>query len=280
MLRSDFHVQLVRATRHKPSAQNGLITFEVAVSRDIWTEILTHRLAERNASSRRAMSSKRIVATHGAWVPSVFYGPAERGMGDSGRPLSEQEQRLANEIWLDTLNYVEQRVLLLSEFVSKQQVNRLLTGAHITCGVLTMTEAGWRNFLSLRDTEHADRAMREEFAAKIKVQIANAEWTISDWHTPYCEDVDSVGSWWEASDKLKIGAAKIARWSYGNPPVKTPEEDLTLASDLIANRHASPFGHLARIWNKPEARSALNCYPSDVDSEGWHWRTFRHYLDI
>lgn len=285
MIRTDFDLKIITATRPPyPKARNGLITVQVSIARDIWTEALTHRLAARNASSRRAMSGSRIVNNHGAWMPSVFYGRV-RGMGDDDTPLDHWKQERARAIWEETINYVELRILELEGLgVSKQYANRLLTGAHITNGVITMTEGGWAYFLSLRNHADADRAMRELFAEpladaisaldfreRVGDSLAGAEWEQSEYHLPFWPgELEGLSF----DEKRLIACARIARVSYGE--VRAAKDDLDLADRLVARRHASPFEHLAQF--KKRARlSALNCLPADR-YKGMAWETYRAEL--
>lgn len=279
MIRTDFDVTLIRATRHTPEAANGLLTFEIAVSRGIWTEVLTHRTTARNASSRRAMSSNRIVSTHGAWVPAVFHQPSP-GMRNDGGPVDAETQAWAEGHWREAIEYVESKVLLLSTRVEKQEANRLLTDAHITRGVVTATEAGWRNFLRLRVTEHADRYMRGLLAEKVQEQIESAQWVISPWHTPYCPDFPTNLGWKDAQGYLKVGTGRIARTSFGD--TEETGKEIERSNKMIQDEHSSPFEHLARseeYTGLHSQHSALNCYPQDV-SQGQYWRTFRQELGI
>lgn len=282
MLRSDFGVKLILATRMDECASNGLATFEIEVSRDIWTEILTHRLAERNASSRRAMKGSRIIATHGAWIPEVFYKGIPSGMGDDNTLLPLDIQAIMREKWQETIDFVENKILEMEQLGgNKQQYNRLLTGAHITRGVLTMTEAGWRYFLNLRYRQGADRAMYELLAPKIAKQIEQANWTISDRHVPYYP-YDLAGQGHTERDLIMIASARIARVSYGDTAGK--DSDLSLAHRLInppdgGPAHASPFGH--HHFAKPAwdcAPCALNTFPDDEWS-GYAWHPFRHDIE-
>lgn len=269
-IRTDFDVQLIKATRHNQNATNGLITFQFHLARDIWTEVLTHRASARNASSRRAMSGNRIVATHGAWMPEVFYAPAT-GMGH-GEPVSSEDQLRAAIIWQRAIEEIEARVLELGSFVCKTQVNRLLTGAHITAGVVTMTEAGWHHFLSLRHTEHADPAMYEQIAVKVKQQIKEAQWALSDWHQPFWPSDCAL----DFEECILVACARIARVSYGSTAGRSIEDDLRLAYQLLRDKHMSPFEHICQSALSPTP-SALNCLPRDVQ-QGRGWETFRDLM--
>lgn len=285
MTRTDFDVKIITATRPPyEKARNGLITVQVALARDIWTEALTHRLAARNASSRRAMSGSRIVNNHGAWMPPVFYGHA-RGMGDDDTPLPFEIQERARAVWEQAVNQIELEVMRLEGLgVCKQQANRLLTGAHITNGVITMTEGGWTYFLSLRNHADADRAMRELFAEplagmigeldlreKVGDTLPGATWERSDWHLPFWPgELEGLSF----DEKRLIACARIARSSFGE--IRAGQNDLDLADRLVSSRHASPFEHLAR-FKKRAALSALNCLPVDR-YKGMAWETFRAEL--
>lgn len=294
MIRTDFDVKIIKATRPNPTIHCGLITVQMSVARDIWTEVGTHRRGVRNSSSRRAMSGKRIIQDHGAWMPSVFYGRV-KGMGDDDVPMRPEIQERARAVWEEAINQIELQIMKLESLgVCKQQANRLLTGAHITNGVVTMTESGWAYFLGLRNHHDADRAMRELLAAPLQEMIegleprelgalqnqvgdsvAGAKWDIDDYHLPYWpDDLPPEWSAYTFDERRLIACARIARVSYGE--VRAAKDDLDLARRLIASRHASPFEHLAH-WLIDAKPSALNCLPSDsYRSKGW--QTFRGEL--
>lgn len=251
-------VKLLKATRAHRNARNGLITIQYRVSSYVHTELLTHRRASRNASSARAQQTKDHVAL-GYYTPPVFY-KSGKGMQASDEPI--KYQTLARLIWHTSYALDVLAAKLLEKLdVCKEQRNRVIAPYKYIKGIVTMTEHGWDYFLSLRNTQHADKAM-QHFALLVKARIDELNhkglWDYSDIHIPFDGREDNL------DERVKTAAAKIARVSYAKEAGKN---DLRLADRLIRDRHMSPFDHICFFRLKPEL-SAVFCSSHDAYIEG------------
>jgi hypothetical protein len=271
-IRHDFKVEPVLATRPFPGATNGVMTVLVEIPRDFWTEVLTHRRMARNASSKRAQRGSRLISTLGVWEPEIFYGD-RKGMGDNDEPLPDEVQTELRDGWRHVIAELEAFILKAERLGNtRQQYNRLLTGAHFLQGLLTATEDGWRYFLSLRHHHAADRAMRELLAPGIKACLESADWRHDEWHIPFWP-ADREQEDLSFGEMLRIAAARMARISFRAPG--QGRDDLTLAEGLISDGHWSPTEHILRAVSVERAElSALNCKPKDR-SMGYAWHTYR-----
>ncbi len=283
-------VELLKATRGVKGSTNGLITFRIEVPIYIWTEILTHRRASRNASSARAMSTDRYVDM-GHYSPPIFYQKGS-GMKSADKPI--KYQWLARLIWNTSFTLDVWAAKALEQLgVAKEQRNRVIAPMKYIAGIVTMTENGWKHFLSLRTAPNADKAM-QELAHSIKSKISAIgepnsnyvlKWNYSDWHIPY-DPGNAAGG---IHDRCMIAAAKISRLSYNRIEGK---DDRKSAQRLLEDKHLSPFEHIAHFELNP-GLSALFCkendawsipeYVTDDDFNysgyewlfGYGWKTYR-----
>ncbi|MBV8531573.1 MAG: FAD-dependent thymidylate synthase, partial [Candidatus Eremiobacteraeota bacterium] len=131
--------------------------------------------------------------------------------------------------------------------VHKQELNRILEPFLWHTVIVTATE--WENFFALRCAANAQpeiRAaalhMREAIAASRPQTVAAGEW-----HTPLLQSDESA---LDVELRRKLSAARCARVSYlthaGNREVG---KDLELYERLRADRHLSPFEHVATPAN-------------------------------
>lgn len=276
-------VSLLLATRPLVAAFDygeaapGLATFIVEVPVYVWTELLTHKRAARNASSSRAQSHKRHAAM-GWYTPEVFH---EQGtFMEAGAPLAPEVQaelhawweayheRAYSEAYAKVME-LEQRGIRWA----KEEVNRLLPTTKMMRGVITATEPAWQALLHLRTAQGADNAMRYT-ANAIALELKNARWWYSDYHIPF--DGNPRAPTRDYAERAHKAAAQLARVSGGQPgPGQRP--DAELAEDLLRERHYSPFEHIARWTDFPFA-SALAAKPEDLYADGdgvWGWENFR-----
>lgn len=210
-----------------------LITLQARYPRFIHSEVMTHRVFSRSASSSRAVPIETMIQDieHDPAMP-VQWGSNKPGM-QAGAEIEQIDR--AKEIWLDAKDqaiYDAQRLSRLG--LHKQIVNRVLEPyAHISV-IITATD--WDNFFTLRCHPAADPTMRA-LAEEMRDAIADAPTQYLDagqWHLPY-------------GGSLPESAARCARVSYlrhdGSAP--TGESDMRLAALLRAEGHMSPFEHQA-----------------------------------
>lgn len=236
MQAKDISVAVILATRPDTYTERGLITFMVDVPLYIWTELLTHRRFSRNASSARAMSTKRY-SDMGFYLPDTWYTQGE-GM-KSGEQMATGSLTCI-EAYQDVMEYTS---ILAQEFtsqynVAKEQANRIIPPLKMVRGIVTGTEDAWQWFLKLRNHPSADVAM-QRFAQKVHAlmyHIAKDGWNYSSTHTPF------------EADTIEQTIARIARVSYNRERGKN---DVELYQYLIEQNHLSPFEHVAQWVTNP-----------------------------
>lgn len=225
-------VKCLLKSRH-PSCPD-LITVQARYPRFIHSEVMTHRVFSRSASSSRAIPIERMIqdVLDDPAMP-VQWGSNKPGM-QAGDEINGQED--AKYIWrLAMQQAVTSAKDLMRLGLHKQIVNRVLEPfAHISV-IITATD--WQNFFDLRCHPAADPTMRA-LAEAMRKAIAETPATDLDagqWHLPY-------------GGSLPESAARCARVSYlrhdGSAP--TNADDMRLAALLRAERHMSPFEHQAQ----------------------------------
>ena len=245
--------------------QYSLITLKVEVPYYVWTEILTHKRFARNATSNRAMKVSKNTQM-GCYTPDAFYLQGE-GMA-SGYPVGALETEEAYKIWEATWKYCKRQALKLEKLgVAKEQSSRVLPTFKMMRGLLTGTQSAWNAFIEIRNTEFADKAMRE-FALKASDAIKGADTSYFVFHFPFIETENFFDkNKMNAEEMLYIGAGRIARISYGQPGAK--DSDYHLGTQLRDRKHLSPFEHMAGWIEYPRA-SAICSKDGDKNSTfGW-----------
>ncbi len=276
-------IELIKATRGFENTENGLITFRLEVPLYIWTEILTHRTAVRNASSARAMSTDRYTGM-GHYTPETFYTKGN-GMQASDTPI--KHQWLARLIWNTSFTLDVWAAKALEKLdVCKEQRNRVIAPYKYIAGMVTMTEYGWKHFLFLRTAKNADKAMQWA-ANSIKSKIGTigepqsnyaTKWVYSPYHIPYDPGIE----FGDYQTRAMIAAARISRLSYNRLDGK---DDLQSAQRLLKDMHLSPFEHIAEYKRVPNL-SAVFCKEGDahiINNEDWQygygWNTYRNTVE-
>jgi thymidylate synthase ThyX len=241
-------VKLVRYTVPFEGSDKGLITFEIEVPLFVWTELLTHRRLSRNASSARAMGTKRY-AEMGYYLPETWY---EQGTGMQAGSVIEDLDiiDICKEIYADAFIEIENEAQLLSHLgIAKEQANRIIPPIKMVRGIVTGTYAGWQAFLKLRNHPSADTAM-QLFALQVKGAIEHTNPVVSLEHMPYIDETGNIVS----------AIARIARVSYARSSGK---DDQALYTSLKDSGHWSCFEHIA-YWKKNPLLSNFSCIDNDV----------------
>ena len=246
-----------------------LITLECRYPRMVHSELMTHRVFSRNASSSRAIPVSKMIqdVIDGPAMP-VAWGSNQPGM-QAGEEIAELVLCGASMTEIDSYGpYVspeqawcyarDKAVEMARNFANagyhKQIVNRLLEPfGHISV-IITATD--WDNFFELRCHPDADPTMRA-LAEAMRDAIASSD--ASDWdsgyHLPYITDTD-----WDWAEGYRaegspiygtlamISAARCARVSYLNHDGSKPDiaKDIALADRLFASQQMSPFEHQAK----------------------------------
>lgn len=213
-----------------------IVTFLAVYPRIIHSELMTHRMFSRNASSSRAIPVKKQIAD----VLENPYIPAEFGTNRAGMQPGSAVSKLADIagrfVWKTAMYAAVGCAKALNAVgIHKQWVNRLMEPfSHITV-VITTTEL--ENFFNLRISEFAQGEIMDLAEnMKEKLSWSRPEYLKpGDWHSPI--DPDPMRS-----------AACCARTSYRNHngTERYERKDLGLAQDLLEKGHMSPFEHQAK----------------------------------
>lgn len=220
-----------------------LSTLELNYPRIIHAEFMTHRVFSRNASSNRAIPTKRLIdqAINETASP-IHWGKNKKGM-QADEEFSESECEKFVHDWREFANLAAKMAKKFADAgLHKQAANRVLEPFQFIRVVVTATE--WDNFFSLRlhpdaqpEIQELARVMKE---AMDKSEPAKLE--PGDWHLPYVRADESE---LDISDRIKISVARCARVSYLNHDNSAPnvDNDIALHDRLLRDGHMSPLEH-------------------------------------
>ena len=234
-----------------------LWTVQLRYQRFIHSELMTHRVFSRSASSSRAIPVRKMLAQ--VWNDPAMprhWGQNQPGM-QAGTSLFGWRRKVARSIWKTAGRVMCGAVWILDKVgLHKQVANRLLEPWQFINVIVTATE--WRNFFDLRN--HADAQpefqdlARTIFMAQNEhriqglIRVASAR---DAWHLPYVTAQERAT--FEIKDLLKMSSARCARVSYLTHDGKTPDiaKDFELHDRLVESKpeHASPTEHQA--WFVP-----------------------------
>jgi thymidylate synthase ThyX len=231
-----------------------LTTWVLTYPRFFHSEVMTHRMFSRNASSSRAIPVKKQIqmVLDNPAIPLAFT-KNQKGM-QGGEVLSGEMHDKAKEAWLQARDAAAKYATILSDLeVHKQYANRILEPfAHISM-VCTATE--WSNFYALRCHRDAQPEIHElaDIMYDTYHSTTPTELKAGDWHLPFITEKDQNNT---IEDKIKMSVARSARVSYMNHEGKNPtlDEDLTLYNRLLGSnpKHCSPAEHPAMATEKTD----------------------------
>jgi thymidylate synthase ThyX len=158
--------------------------------------------------------------------------------------LDYENLKEAHKEWLQAASMaVDSAIELKMLGVHKQVVNRLLEPFSTIKVIVTATE--WDNFFSLRIHPAAQQEM-QLLAIAIKEardQSTPIKMDAGEWHLPYIYKYEEV---LDLSVRKKVSVARCARVSYLNHDKQLDiDKDIKFHDDLLSDRHASPFEHVA-----------------------------------
>lgn len=265
-----------------------MTTLKLRYPKFIHGELMTHRQFSRNASSSRAIPTRKLieeVTLDALRAEPVWWGKNQAGMQAAEelsdtipRATEHYEQRrsdrqLAMDQWRDAaLSAAHHAEQLLAIGAHKQIVNRVLEPfSHINV-VVTATE--FDNFFGLRLHKDAQPEMRTLAERMYEVMQASSPHPVTPghWHLPFITDEDFIYwrdmPWKFDDDPVRVSVARCARVSYESFETgkrSTIDEDLALFARLRTSGHWSPFEHQAApdskdvmfinrdaIWLRPE----------------------------
>ena len=226
-----------------------ITTFQLKYPRFIHSEVMTHRVFSRNASSSRAIPVKKMIeqVRNNPAMP-IHWGANQSGM-QAKNELNECFRKEVGRVWLGTAeDCVYQATLMSNMGAHKQIVNRVLEPFQQIHVVLTATE--FDNFIELRYHEDAQPEIYA-LASLIKDQLEAHEPKLlkaGEWHLPYILPTEYVA--YDNATLLKISTARCCRVSYLTHDNQEPsaEADLALYERLVGSvpLHASPTEHQAK----------------------------------
>jgi len=208
-----------------------LTTFRLTFPQIIVKEMLRHRMFSFASLSMRAIGLDRNIEKIKAdmWRP-LSWLPEHKGMcTDEVIENREELDELHNELFQITMRYVRQ---LQQRNVSHQIVNRYIEHFGQVQMIVSATE--WENFYKLRRGKRAEQHIKLLAETMYDAQNTSTPYTSDDrfWHMPF------VGG-------IEENVAKVARVSFSQDKVFTPEENKNLYKKLLASGEMSPFEHVA-----------------------------------
>ena len=248
--------------------EDGLYTMELVYPRYIHSELMTHRVFSRNASSSRATPVEKLIkeVINNPVIPNEVYKSCE---GMSGKEkIKEEELTDFRIVWTCAYDTAIYWAELLKEMgIHKQTVNRLLEPFSFIRTIVTATD--WNNFYHLRLSKAAQPEIRDLAKAMMNAQDKyelppNYNLNGDYWIFPYVSDEES--SELSTIDAIKVSAARCARVSYLQNDDYTPadiKKDLELAERLLKEGHMSPFEH--------------QVYHNDNLPCGWYYNLYGRY---
>ena len=271
-------------SRH-PETKTQLVTFALRYPRFIHSELMTHRVFSRNASSSRAIPVHRMLKNiEEQPAMPIEWGRNQKGM-QADEVLSADEEQISENLWIkcsyDTIDTVHQMVGELG--VHKQVANRLLEPFQFIDVIVTSTE--WENFFNLRLAPEAQPEIRE-LARVMDEAMRNSKPKILDygmWHLPLIYEA----GWSDTADSVDLfeSAGKCARVSYKRHDDEG-RNNIELGTRLFYNGHMSPFEHQATpiqpgwlAWTYKDGVTHKDKYKNLWCNNFRWWTQFRRLLD-
>lgn len=231
-----------------------LTTMQLKYHRYIHSELMTHRVFSRNASSSRAIPVETMLkqVREKPMMP-IHWGSNRPGM-QAGDELVNDKLRMAKNDWLDAaINACESVENLQVAGLHKQVANRLLEPFLAIHVVVTATE--WSNWFKLRDHKDAQPEIQELARCMSECMAYNTPENLGfkDWHLPYVSDRE-IKRWFSEfksmnramSVALRSSVARCARVSYLNHDKSncTLEGDFSLYNMLSVRPYDDGKGHV------------------------------------
>jgi thymidylate synthase ThyX len=236
-----------------------ITTFELVFPRYILAEFNTHRDFSRNASSSRAIPTKKLIANSlENMVLPVRFGVNQPGMQAKKENLEGEALEEALVIWKNLAKITATMCERLAELgLHKQWASRPCEWFATIKVVMTTTK--YDNFFILRDHKDAQDEICY-LSQSMKTAMNNSDPILikkGDWHLPYVtkEELSQL----ELENAVKVSSARCARVSYKtvHGVTSTLEEDLAMFQRLVHDLddqenpfHASPTEHQATVYSQ------------------------------
>lgn len=246
-------VELIKDS-FNPQFNSRITTMVLEYPRIIHSELMTHRVFSRNASSSRAIPvSKAIEQVQNNPAMPVRFGKNQAGMQDAG----EYEQSNAvKSLWVESAKSACSFASVMNDMKAhKQVINRILEPYQFIRVCVTSTN--WNNWFNLRNHPDADPTIHALAKTMLNAYhgIPAKVLRPGQWHIPFVEEVtndysqkfyDDKGVILTLEEALKISSSCAAQTSY-----RKLDSSLDKAEDiykkLIESKpcHASPVEHQA-----------------------------------
>lgn len=242
-------------------SRSRLITLQLRYPRLVHSELMTHRVFSRNASSSRAIPVAKMIEQVRN-DPAAPYVWTTNKPGMQGDIVTDPELIAKyDQMWIEAANQAADNAeVLMGEGLHKQVVNRILEPFQWISVIVTSTE--WANWFELRNHKDADPTIKR--LAEVMENAINDSTPISlregEWHLPYVSQEEKNAL--PIATLVKISAARCARVSYLTHDGEFPDvdKDIALYERLVGSRplHASPIEHQARVLSVANDEIGLN----------------------
>lgn len=242
-------------------AESRLITIQLRYPRLVHSELMTHRVFSRNASSSRAIPVAKMIEQVRT-DPAAPYVWTTNKPGMQGDVVTDPELIAKyDQMWIEAANQAADNAeVLMGEGLHKQVVNRILEPFQWISVIVTATE--WANWFELRNHKDADPTIKRLAEVMLAAMEASTPRHLEagEWHLPYVSKEEKSAL--PIATLVKISAARCARVSYLTHDGEFPDvdKDIALYERLVGSRplHASPIEHQARVLNVSNDEIGLN----------------------
>lgn len=242
-------------------AMSRLTTIQLRYPRLVHSELMTHRVFSRNASSSRAIPVAKMIEQVRT-DPAAPYVWTTNKPGMQGDVVTDPELIAKyDQMWIEAANQAADNAeVLMGEGLHKQVVNRILEPFQWISVIVTATE--WANWFELRNHKDADPTIKRLAEVMLEAMEASTPKHLEagEWHLPYVSKEEKSAL--PIATLVKISAARCARVSYLTHDGEFPDvdKDIALYERLVGSRplHASPIEHQARVLNVSNDEIGLN----------------------
>lgn len=244
---------------YNPEFSSRITTMILEYPRIVHSELMTHRVFSRNASSSRAIPVSKVieqVRTNPA-MP-VRFGKNQAGMQDAGEYEGSDSIR---DLWKEASRSACSFAAVMNDMQAhKQVINRILEPYQFIRVCVTSTN--WNNWFNLRNHPDADPTIHALAETMEKAMEESEPYRLmpDQWHIPFVKEQVSIyeQQFFDEDDNeisleqaLRISASCAAQTSY-----RKLDNSLEKAEDiykkLIESKpcHSSPVEHCGKAISK------------------------------
>jgi len=234
-----------------------ITTMILEYPRIIHSELMTHRLFSRNASSSRAIpASKVIEQVKSNPAMPIRFGKNQAGMQDAGE---YEKSDALKSLWIASASTACSVASVMKDMdAHKQVINRILEPYQFIRVCLTSTNfANWFHLRNHPDADPTIHALAEMMQDAMQASKARKLFE-GHWHVPFVEDYiaftgeqifkDESGNVISLQEALIISASCAAQTSYRKLDTSL-EKATDIYKKLIESKpcHSSPVEHSALV---------------------------------